>query len=163
FWDENRVMMETSATNLPQHRGAFVSSMNGGGIFYTPDIAAPAPHWQEIFDDTTAYKTFWPDGSVTGGGDNSGWLMVGPNDRVLSHAVEGQASSYGGALDQTTGMVFVLDIRKLQAGGDHAACTIDRLEEAFNGGDEPDCPELAAVLPIRDVTSGGPHWGAMDI
>src|SRR5262249_2866508 len=57
FWAENKVMMENSATHLPNHRGAFVSSMNGGGIFYTPDITAPAPHWQEIYDDTAAYKT----------------------------------------------------------------------------------------------------------
>src|SRR5262249_28626728 len=110
FWTENKVMMENSSTHLPQHRGAFVASMNGGGIFYTPDITAPAPHWQEIYDDTAAYKTFWPDGSVTGSGDNSGWLMVSPDDRFLFHVVAGQAASYGLPLGLTTRTLVVMGI-----------------------------------------------------
>jgi hypothetical protein len=25
-----------------------------------------------------------------------------------------------------------------------------------------DCPTLISVLPVKDITSGGPHWGALD-
>ncbi|MFG2935704.1 hypothetical protein [Streptomyces sp. NPDC048282] len=159
---ESRVVMETALPNKRNHRGAFVSTMAGGAIFYTPDIMAEHPKWREIFDDTTAYRTFHPDGSVTGGGDNGSWLMMSPDDRYLFHTVMGSSTTYGKPLDVTTGMVYVLDVHKLLADGDKAACSIDRLDEAYRGGDEPDCPALTGVMPINDPTDGGPHWGTMD-
>lgn len=162
FWHETRVVMETTVTNLPRHRGAFVATMNGGAVYYTPDITDPDPQWREVYDDTAAYRTFHPDGSVRGGGDNGSWLMVSPDDRFLFHAVMGQSIPYGAPLDETTGMLYVLDIRNLLRSGSQVRCEIDRLSEVFAGGQEPDCPELVGVLPIRDVTSGGPHWGAID-
>ncbi|WP_306749478.1 hypothetical protein [Saccharothrix yanglingensis] len=162
FFKESRVVMEVAMTNRPGHKGAFVSSMAGGAVFYTPDITAAAPQWREVFDDTTAYKKFHPDGSVTGGGDNSSWLAVSPDDRFLFHAVMGQSTPYGKPLDKTTGMIYVLDIRKLLNSGDRVRCSVDELREVYAGGSERDCPELTAVVPIRDTTDGGPHWGAMD-
>ena len=33
--------METTVTNQPGHKGAFAESMQGGAIFYTPDITSP--------------------------------------------------------------------------------------------------------------------------
>ena len=162
FWDESRVVMETATTRLPQHKGAFAATMNGGAVYYTPDITAGTVKWREIFDDTTAYRRFQSDSSVRGGGDNSSWIFVSPDDKLLFHAVMGQSVPYGAPLDRTTGMVYVLDIRKLLAGGAKYKCTIDELSEVFHGGRERDCPALVDVLPIRDVTSGGPHWGTMD-
>jgi hypothetical protein len=162
FFRESRVVMEAAVTNKPGHRGAFVSSMAGGAVFYTPDITARHPKWKEVFDDTAAYKTFHPDGSVTGGGDNSSWLAVSPDDRYLFHTVMGQSVPYGKPLDETSGMLYVLDIRKLLASGKSAKCSVDKLNEVYAGGNERDCPELVGVVPIRDTTAGGPHWGAMD-
>lgn len=162
FWDESRVVMETALTNQHQHRGAFVSSMAGGAVYYTPDVTAKQPKWNEVFDDTTAYMKFHPDGSVTGGGDNSSWLAVSPDDRYLYHAVMGQSTPYGKSLNVTSGMIYVLDIRKLLADGNKADCSIDTLSEVYHGGTAKDCPALAGVVPIRDTTDGGPHWGAMD-
>ncbi|GII76178.1 hypothetical protein Sru01_11600 [Sphaerisporangium rufum] len=162
FFRESRVVMEVATTNRREHRGAFVSSMAGGAIFYTPDITAAEPKWREVMDDTAAYRRFHPDGSVRGGGDNSSWLAVSPDDRFLFHAVMGQSVPYGTPMDRTTGMVYVLDIRKLLAAGGKARCSVDRLAEVYAGGDERDCPELAGVVPIRDTTAGGPHWGTMD-
>lgn len=161
FFDETRVVMEAAVTHRPEHKGAFVSTMAGGAIYYTPDITQPNPQWKEVFDDTAAYTKFHPDGSVTGGGDNSSWLMVSPDDRFLFHTVMGQSIPYGKPLDVTSGMIYVLDIQKLLASG-RPACTIDQLNEVYHGGSERDCPELAGVMPIRDVTDGGPHWGTMD-
>ncbi|WP_234377074.1 selenium-binding family protein [Streptomyces sp. TP-A0356] len=163
FFRESRVVMEVATTNRRGHRGAFVSSMAGGAVFYTPDITAKKPTWREVFDDSTAYRTFHPGGSVNGGGDNSSWLAVSPDDRYLFHTVMGQSVPYGKPLDVTTGMLYVLDIHKLLARGKSSRCSIDQLNEAYAGGTERDCPELAGVVPIRDVTSGGPHWGSMDI
>ncbi|WP_367323345.1 hypothetical protein [Streptomyces sp. HUAS ZL42] len=163
FFRESRVVMEVATTNRPGNRGAFVSSMAGGAVFYTPDITAKNPKWREVFDDTTAYRSFNRDQSVTGGGDNSSWLAVSPDDRYLFHTVMGQSVPYGAPLDGTTGMLYVLDIRKLLAEGKSTRCSVDQLNEAYAGGAERDCPELAGVVPIRDVTSGGPHWGTMDI
>ncbi len=159
---ESRVLMETAMTNGRHQRGAFVSSMSGGAVFYTPDITAPKPQWREVFDDTTAYRTFTSDASVTGGGDNSSWLAVSPDDRYLFHTVMGQSTPYGTPLDKTTGMVYVLDIRKLLKAGKKVRCSVDQLKEVTAGGAESDCPELAGAVPIRDTTDGGPHWGAMD-
>jgi hypothetical protein len=159
---ESRVLMETAITHHPEHKGAFVSSMSGGAVFYTPDITAPNPLWREIFDDTTAYRSYTSDPAITGGGDNSSWLAVSPDDRYLFHTVMGQSTPYGQPLDKTTGMVYVLDIQKLLAAGTGARCSVDELAEVTAGGAEADCPELAGAVPIRDTTDGGPHWGAMD-
>jgi len=54
--EEPTGIMETTVTNLPQHKGAFAESMCGGVIYYTPDITAKAPKWREVFDDTAAAK-----------------------------------------------------------------------------------------------------------
>ena len=161
FFDETRVVMEAAVTNRPQHKGAFVSTMAGGAIYYTPDITAADPQWTEVFDDTAAYGSFSKDKSLTGGGDNSSWLMVSPDDRFLFHTVMGQSVPYGKPLDVTSGMIYVLDIQKLVGSG-RPACNISELSEVYKGGKEHDCPELAGVMPIRDVTAGGPHWGTMD-
>ncbi|MEU9093798.1 hypothetical protein ACIOEW_37805 [Streptomyces sp. NPDC087901] len=162
IFGESRVLMETALTNKPGHKGAFVSSMTGGAVFYTPDITVAEPKWKEVLDDTTAYKTFHPDGSLTGGGDNSSWLAVSPDDRYLFHTVMGSSKPYGEPLDRTTGMVYVLDIQKLLARGTATKCSVDELSEVYDGGKESDCPALVGTVPIRDTTDGGPHWGAMD-
>ena len=162
FFAESRVVMEVATTNRPGNKGAFVSSMAGGAVFYTPDITAKNPQWREVFDDTAAYKQFHRDGSVTGGGDNSSWLAVSPDDKYLFHSVMGQSTPYGKPFDATTGMIYVLDISKLVKAGKNTRCSIDELNEVYAGGSERDCPELTGVVPIRDTTDGGPHWGAMD-
>ncbi|MET9254311.1 hypothetical protein [Streptomyces sp. NPDC003717] len=160
IFGESRVLMENALPYQRGHKGAFVSSMTGGAVFYTPDIAAAEPVWKEVLDDTTAYQTFAPD--QTGGGDNSSWLAVSPDDRYLFHTVMGSSKPYGAPLDVTNGMVYVLDIRKLLASGNNPKCSIDTLDEAYRGGKESDCPSLVGTVPIRDTTDGGPHWGAMD-
>jgi len=164
IFGEDKVVMEAAVTNQPRHRGAFVSTMWGGAIFYTPDITAEHPVWREVFDDQTAYRTFHPDGEVPSGGDGGAWLATSPDDRYLYHIVLGQQRGplYGLPQDIVAGMVYVLDIGKLLASGDDPDCQIDTVAEVSGGGQESDCPALAGVLPVQDTTSGGPHWGAMD-
>ncbi|MDH2428345.1 selenium-binding protein SBP56-related protein [Sphaerisporangium sp. TRM90804] len=163
FFRESRVVMEVATTNKPGHKGAFVSSMAGGAVFYTPDVTAATPKWREVLDDTAAYRKMDPRSTLTGGGDNSSWLAVSPDDRYLFHTVMGQSIPYGAPLDVTSGMLYVLDIRKLLASGNRPKCSVDQLHEVYRGGSEHDCPELVGVVPIRDTSPGGPHWGTMDI
>jgi hypothetical protein len=59
-------------------------------------------------------------------------------------------------------MVYTLDIRKLLAAGMGTTCSINTISEVYDGGGEADCPTLTSALPIKDLTSGGPHWGTLD-
>ncbi|TYK52497.1 hypothetical protein [Actinomadura decatromicini] len=159
-YEEPRVVMETTVTNERRHRGAFASTMGGASIFYTPDITDPKPKWREVFDDTTAFTRLAPQLENRVGMDGGAWLQTSADDKYLYHTVmrRGDESSGG----KNTGMVYVLDIRKLVASGERTRCSIDTLDETTRGGREPDCPSLVSVLPIEDPTSGGPHWAALD-
>ena len=161
--EEPRGIMETTVTNLPGHKGAFASSMCGGVIYYTPDITAKQPVWREVFDDTTAAKKINPDTVEGGGCDGGGWVQTSLDDKFLYHAVIGRGP---GALDDyDTGsakMVYTIDIQKLLASGTSTRCSINTIREVWNGGAEGDCPRLVSALPIKDLTSGGPHWGTLD-
>ncbi|HTJ36949.1 MAG TPA: hypothetical protein VL738_27305 [Dactylosporangium sp.] len=162
-FNESRLVMETTVTNRPEHRGAFVSTMWGGAVYYTPDITAPDPQWREVFDDEAAYRTFHPDGTVPSSGDGGSWLQLSPDDRLLFHTVIGAQRTLSGLpQDTTVGMVYALDVRKLLAAGNDPKCSIDTMDEVARGGGEPDCPAIAGVLPVHDESSGGPHWGTMD-
>ncbi|WP_201787147.1 selenium-binding protein SBP56-related protein [Actinoplanes sp. TFC3] len=164
YSDEQRMVMETALTHERKHRGAFASTMQGGSVFYTPDITAAKPVWREVFDDTAAYRSFQPDGPLSGAFDGGSWLQLSPDDRYLYHAVMGTNGFLPRA--EQTGMVYVLDVRKLIGSGAGARCSVDELAEVERGGFEPDCPKLINAVPIRDTTSTaigvGPHWGALD-
>ena len=161
--DEPTGIMETTVTNLPNHKGAFAESMCGGVIYYTPDITADKPVWREVFDDTAAAKEINPNVSEGAGCDGGGWLQTSPDDKTLYHAVIGR--NPGSLSVDDTGepkMVYALDIRKLVDAGTKTTCSIDDIREVYNGGFESDCPTVKSVLQVPDGTSGGPHWGALD-
>jgi hypothetical protein len=161
--EEPRGIMEVTVTNLPGHKGAFAESMCGGVIYYTPDVTAKQPVWREVFDDTTAAKALNPDTVEGGGCDGGGWVQTSLDDKYLYHAVIGRGP---GSLDSyDTGgakMVYTLDVQKLIAKGTATTCSVDTIGEVFDGGHESECPTLAGALPIKDLTSGGPHWGTLD-
>ena len=161
--EEPRGIMEGTVTNLPSHRGAFSESMCGGVIYYTPDITVPNPQWREIFDDTTASRVVEPDITEGAGCDGGGWVQTSLDDHYLYHAVIGRNP---GALDSADPgvpkMVYTLDISKLLAAGTNYRCNIDAISEVYDGGSAADCPTVTSVLPIKDGTSGGPHWGTLD-
>ena len=160
---ESRAAMETTVTHKPGHKGAFAQTMQGGAIYYTPDITAPEPHWREVFDDGAANKAFQPNSDSNGGGTNGGWVQTSPDDRFLYHSVVGRPKGTLGEDDPgTPGGVYSLDISKLVAAGDDFQCDIDTKEKAEKGGGE-DCPTLAGTAPINpDKPGEGPHWGTYD-
>jgi hypothetical protein len=163
IFNENRLVMEAAITQRPDHKGAFVSTMWGGVIYYTPDITVADPQWKEVFDDETAYRTFHTASSSPGsGGDGASWIAVTHDDRFIVHTVIGSQVGFGVPAAVVRGMVYVLDVRKLIAAGKNPKCSIDTMDEVAAGGAEPDCPALVDVLPIDDGTTGGPHWATLD-
>jgi hypothetical protein len=163
--NENRAAMETTVTNLPGHKGAFAQTMQGGALFYTPDITAPEPQWREIYDLSAAVKELDPKAGDNGGpSSNGGWLQTSPDDKTLYHAIIGRKPGALGKDDPgTAGGVIALDIEKLVEAGDKATCSIDTADEIAGGGAESDCPTLKGHQVINPgKAAGGPHWGALD-
>jgi hypothetical protein len=161
--EENMAIMETTVTNLPQHKGAFAEAMCGGVIYYTPDITNPQPQWREVFDGATAANKARPGLSDDGGCAGGGWVQTSLDDKYLYHAVIGRNPGETGPDDPgTPKIVYTLDIQKLLASGNNPQCNIDTLQEVHAGGAEADCPALTSVLEFPDRTSGGPHWGTLD-
>ncbi|PUA79422.1 hypothetical protein [Nocardioides currus] len=154
--EEPRAAMETTVTNLPQHKGAFAATMQGGAIYYAPDITAKQPKWREVLDLTTSNKIADPSRNPYGGGSNGGWIQTSLDDKYLYHAVVGRQAS--GSDKGSPQYILKLDIRKLLRSGTSPSCDIDTIEETVRGGAEADCPAVVDVLPAP----GGPHWGALD-
>ena len=162
--NENRAVMETTVTNLPGHRGAFAMTMQGGAIFYTPDITSDNPVWKEVFDNTAAMKLIDPAVANGGPSDNGGWLQTSPDDTKLYHAVIGRKPGALGKDDPgTAGGVFTLDISQLVDAGDGFDCSIETKDEIENGGAGADCPSVLGHVAINPGSkASGPHWGALD-
>lgn len=154
--EESRAAMEVTVTNRPGHKGAFAETMQGGAIYYTPDITVDEPKWQQVFDLGVTNKQVDPASDAYGGGSNGAWIQTSLDDKYLYHAVAGR-----GATSDDKGSkpyILTLDIQKLLASGDNPACRIDTLEESHSGGAESDCPAVVDTLEAP----GGPHWGALD-
>ncbi|WP_181771895.1 hypothetical protein [Amycolatopsis pittospori] len=163
---ESRAVMETTVTNQPGHKGAFAQTMQGGAVFYTPDITAKEPHWIQVFDDGAANKAIHPNNDSNGGGSNGGWIQTSPDDKYLYRAITGRQKGALGPDDPgTTGGVYILDIQKLLAAGDkveNIKGRIDTKEKSQQGGGG-DLPTVVGAAPINPGTpGGGPHWGAYD-
>ncbi|MEU7784133.1 hypothetical protein [Amycolatopsis sp. NPDC049159] len=163
---ESRAVMETTVTNLPGHKGAFAQTMQGGAVFYTPDITAAEPHWIEVFDDGAANKSIYATNDSNGASSNGGWIQTSPDDKYLYRAIVGRQKGTLSADDPgTTGGVYVLDIQKLVDAGDRIEDIqgrVDTKAKAQQGGGG-DLPTVVGAAPINPGTPGaGPHWGAYD-
>ncbi|HEX9713925.1 MAG TPA: hypothetical protein VGB52_15390 [Actinomycetota bacterium] len=164
-------IMETTVTNMPEHRGAFASSMCGGQIYYTADITSQNPMWRQVFDATAAARALNSGVERVDGCVGAGWLQTSPDDSLLFQAVIGRSP---GTLDQNDPgvpkMVYALDISELVdvpvaewTVDNLAVCTIDTEQEVSGGGDEPGCPAVAGAVDLGDPSTGGPHWGTIDL
>ncbi|WP_290060798.1 hypothetical protein, partial [Amycolatopsis solani] len=163
---ESRAVMETTVTNVAGHKGAFAQTMQGGAVFYTPDITAAEPHWIEVFDDGTANKSIYANNDSNGASSNGGWIQTSPDDKYLYRAIVGRQKGTLSADDPgTTGGVYVLDIQKLVNAGDRIEDIqgrVDTKAKAQQGGGG-DLPTVVGAAPINPGTPGaGPHWGAYD-
>ncbi|WP_167102785.1 hypothetical protein [Amycolatopsis granulosa] len=164
LYAESRAAMEATVTNLPGHKGAFAETMQGGSVFYTPDITKPQPHWYQVWDDGAANRALGNNDSI-GASSNGGWIQTSPDDRFLYRAIQGRQKGTLGPDDPgTTGGVYVLNIENLLAQGpEWAGPGIQTKEQARSGADNGVLPTLAGAAPINPGTPGaGPHWGAFD-
>jgi hypothetical protein len=168
-------------------KGFFSESMCGGGIFFTPDVTKLAgdssSKWKEVWNDgLSALASGTQQGTFTdepGGCDGGSWVQVAPNNRVLFHSVIGRTPLSDNYFDQgAVKQIYDIDISKLitdgqkgnvicdLANGIHTAgydlTGIQVFNQIAQGKQVADCPHLISSLIVPDVTSGGPHWAALD-
>jgi hypothetical protein len=166
-------------------KGLFAGSMCGGGVFFVPDITKAKGDFSDqivqVWNDglsivqTPAGKDTDEPGGCAGGA----WHQVTPNNRILFRAVQGRNPASDNYFDQGQAkMVYDIDISPLikSAQDGQVDCDLSRGIHAgglnltgiqlFNklatGAHVADCPFLISALPVKDITSGGPHWGALD-
>lgn len=154
---DSSAVMETTVTQRHGHKGAFVQTMQGGAIYYAPDITAPKPDWRKVWDDGDALTKFNPDSGSDAAATNGGWIQTSANDHYLYHTIMGR---HRGTLDSddpgAPGGVIALDISKL----------VDESEpdcDLHTGSRADDCPELTGATGINPDEPGmGPHFGTSD-
>lgn len=151
--------MEAAVPHRRDHRGGFISTLNGV-LYYAPDITVAKPAWRVVYDDYNAFKKVFPTDTPTSAIDGGSWIQVSPDDRYLYRLVMG--GGWGSPGDVETGLLFSLDVKALLDSGRNVRCSLDTVAEVAAGGAERDCPRVVSVMPIRDNTFGGPHWATMD-
>ncbi|MQA12796.1 MAG: hypothetical protein GEV09_01110 [Pseudonocardiaceae bacterium] len=158
---DNSAVMEAAVTHQPGHKGAFVQTMKGGAIYYTPDITAPNPQWRKVWDDGAALKAFNPNSGSNGADTNGGWIWVSQNDQFLYHTMMGRHKGTLGPNDPgAPGGVIALDISKL-VNEENPECDLHSKPEGKPKAD--DCPTLPGAVGINPNEPGkGPHFGNVD-
>jgi hypothetical protein len=180
---ENVGVMETGLTNPPGElnpegkspdgylpsKGGFATTMCGGALFYTPDVTAEKPSWKEVYDFTHAGQVAEPGLPSTAGCSGGGGVTVTPDNRFVVHTIIGREPGQAGNFIASStnpsgfpGLVVKLDAHKLIEAGTNASCSIDTVEEVWQGGKDADCPTLAAVHVVDDKSTGGPHFFSYD-
>ena len=150
-------------------KGGFATTMCGGALFYSPDITAEAPSWKEVYDYSAAGQAAQPGLPSTSGCSGGGGVAVTPDNRFVVHTIigrnPGQSGNYVASSTNPAGfpgLVVKLDVSKLIEAGTDAQCSIDKGDEVWGGGKDPDCPKLAAVHVVNDDSTGGPHFFSYD-
>jgi 56kDa selenium binding protein (SBP56) len=165
--EEPEGLMSILLTRAPQHRGAFVASMCGGAVFYTPDITVANPVFREVYDfgPCTGASVF----TLTADDEFLIMPIAGiqsPGDPVYNRDRSGEHDR----------RVVVLDIRRLISAGHDIQCaappvindgpggTTTRLLAPNNGAE--DCPVEAGSVTVNSrknfETHGGPHLVTLD-
>ncbi len=154
---DSSAVMEVAVTHQPDHKGAFVQTMKGGAIYYTPDMTAPNPQWRKVWDDGDALTAFNPNSGSNGADTNGGWIWASQNDQFLYHTIMGRHKGTLGPNDPgAPGGVIALDISKL-VNEENPECDLYTQPEA------DDCPTLAGAVGINPNQPGkGPHFGTVD-
>lgn len=168
-----------------ESKGVFAGSMCGGGVFFIPDITKAKG------DFSNQIVQVWNDGlsivqtedgrkyDEPGGCAGGAWHQVAPNNRILFRAVQGRNPSSDNYFDQGSAkIVYDIDISPVikSAQDGKVDCDLSRgihngtldltgiqlWNKLAQGKTVADCPTFISALPVADVTTGGPHWGALD-
>jgi hypothetical protein len=166
-------------------KGMFTGSMCGGGVFFVPDITKAKGDFSgqivQVWNDgLTVIQTPQGKGVDEPGGCAGGaWHQVSPSNTILFRAVQGRNPGSANYFDQGQAkLVYDIDISPLikSAQDGEVDCDISRgihrnglnltgiqlFNKLAKGEKIADCPTLISALPVNDITSGGPHWGALD-
>jgi hypothetical protein len=159
--------------------------MCGGGIFFAPDVTKlhgdSSSQWKEVWNDGLSALAS-KGGTFTnepGGCDGGSWVQVAPNNRTLFHSVIGRAPLSDQYYDQgAVKEIYDIDISKLikDAQSGQVICDLSNgihshgydlsgiqvFQAIANHKQVADCPRLVSTLVVPDVTTGGPHWAALD-
>jgi hypothetical protein len=168
-----------------ESKGLFAASMCGGGVFFVPDITKARGDFSsqvvQIWNDGLAIiqTPQGKDVDEPGGCAGGAWHQVAPNNRILFRAVAGRNSGSDNYFDKGQAkLVYDIDISPLieSAQDGHVDCDLSRgihtggldltgiqlFNKLATGAHVADCPFLISALPVDDITSGGPHWAALD-
>ncbi len=166
-------------------KGFFAGSMCGGGIFFIPDITKAKG------DFSDQIVQVWNDGlsilgnsegkfvDEPGGCAGGAWHQVAPNNKLFFRAVQGRNPASDNYFDEgQTKLIYDLNIEPLikSAQDGEVLCDLSRgihkggyditgiklFHKLAKGERVADCPYLVSTLNVKDNTSGGPHWGALD-
>jgi len=168
-----------------ESKGIFAGSMCGGGIFFVPDVTKAKGDFSDQIvqvwnDGLSIVQT--PEGKDVdepGGCAGGAWHQVAPNNRILFRAVQGRNPASDNYFDKgESKLVYDIDISPLikSAQDGHVDCDLSRgihsggldltgiqlFNKLAEGQHIADCPFLISALHVDDITSGGPHWGALD-
>ena len=168
-----------------ESKGLFAGSMCGGGIFFVPDITKAKGDFSDQVvqvwnDGLSIIQTPQGKGVDEPGGCAGGaWHQVAPNNKILFRSVQGRNPASDNYYDQGQAkLVYDIDISPLikSAQDGEVDCDLSRgihkngldltgiqlFNKMATGAHIADCPFLISALPVNDITSGGPHWGALD-
>jgi hypothetical protein len=173
-----------------ESKGAFAGSMCGGGVFFTPDVTKlkgdASDKWVQVWDDGLSNLLTKDDVSkfLDQPGDCAGgaWHQVSRNNKWFFRSVQGRNPGGDNYFDQgATKEVYDLNIEDLIKSAQDGKVACDLTNGIDTNGDGKvdlsaikavhklalgekiaDCPTLISTLPVKDITSGGPHWGALD-
>lgn len=166
-------------------KGAFFGSMCGGGVFFVPDLTKAKGDFSDqivqVWNDglsivrTADGRKYDEPGGCAGGA----WHQVSPNNRLLFRAVQGRNPGSDNYFDEGAAkIVYDIDISPVieSAADGKVDCDLSRgihngtldisgirlWNKLAQGETVADCPRFVSALPVADVTTGGPHWGALD-
>jgi hypothetical protein len=168
-----------------ESKGMFAGSMCGGGIFFLPDVTKAKGDFSsqivQVWNDGLSIVQT-PEGKDVdepGGCAGGAWHQVAPNNKILFRAVQGRNAASDNYYDKGQAkLVYDIDISPLikSAQDGDVDCDLSRgihrngvdlsgiqlFHRLARGEKIADCPFLISALPVKDITSGGPHWGALD-
>lgn len=163
-------------------KGFFAGSMCGGGVFFVPDITKATGDfsdkvvqvWNDGISQSLSNGKFEDEPAGCAGG---AWHQVAPNNKILFRGVQGRNPASDNYFDAgIQKQIYDINIEPLikSAQDGEVECDLSRgikrlglsgiqlFNKLSQGEKVADCPTFISNLEVKDITSGGPHWAALD-
>ena len=156
--------METTVTNLPEHKGAFAQTMRAARSTTRPDITADQPEWREVFDVTTRRTAIVdPDSDSTAAAATAAGSR--PASTTSTCTTRSSAAARARSAPTTPARrQYGPDARHPEAASPPAparAAASTRSTRSPTAAPRPTARRCRASTPWHG-SRGGPHWGALD-